>query len=287
MGSILFAIIVGTTAIGLLVGRSLRKHKETLKEPYGALQAALLGVVGLILAFGLTMAVGRYETRRSAVVDDANAIGTAYLRAQTLAEPQRSESLALMRRYTDADLQLAHSIPNSPAARAAVVDGSLIQRRLWNLAGQALDGAPNANSTRLYVDSLNSMIDMQTVRVASLNNRIPSEVLILEIVGAAVALGLLALYLAIIGRGVFTVAVRGGARDHAAARHVRPRPADPRLHHRSRRGAHEPARLDGAAARISGPERSLRPARRRRQRRRLRRPVDSRTDGPGPLLPLD
>ena len=205
LGLVIFAIILGTTAIGLLVGRSLRKHKETLKEPYGALQAALLGVVGLILAFGLTMAVGRYETRRSAVVDDANAIGTAYLRAQMLSEPRRSESLALMRRYTDADLRLAHSIPNSPAARLAVADGSLIQRRLWNLAGQALDGAPNANSTRLYVDSLNSMIDMQTVRVASLNNRIPSEVLILEIVGAAVALGLLALYLAIVGRGVVIV----------------------------------------------------------------------------------
>ena len=182
-GSSSSRIVVGTTAIGLLVGRSLRKHKETLKEPYGALQAALLGVVGLILAFGLTMAVGRYETRRSAVVDDANAIGTAYLRAQTIAEPQRSASLALMRRYTDVELRLSHSIPSSPPARATVADSSQIQRRLWNLAGQALDGAPIANSTRLYVDSLNSMIDAQSVRVASRSNRIPSEVLILEIVG--------------------------------------------------------------------------------------------------------
>src|ERR1022692_4533062 len=69
LGLLLLGIVVGTTAIGLVVGRSLRKHAETLKEPYGALQAALLGVVGLILAFGLTMAVGRYESRRSAVVD--------------------------------------------------------------------------------------------------------------------------------------------------------------------------------------------------------------------------
>jgi hypothetical protein len=111
----------------------------------------------------------------------------------------------LLRRYTDADLRLAHSIPNSPAARAAVVDGSSIQRRLLDLAGQSLDAAPNANATRLYVDSLNTMIDMQTVRVSSLNNRIPSEVLTLEIVGAALALGLLALYLAIVGRGPLTV----------------------------------------------------------------------------------
>ena len=149
LGLLLLGIVVGTTAIGLVVGRSLRKHAETLKEPYGALQAALLGVVGLILAFGLTMAVGRYESRRSAVVDDADAIGTAYLRAQTIAEPQRVQSLALLRRYTDADLRLAHSIPNSPSARAAVVDGSAIQRRLWDLAGQSLDAAPNANIATL------------------------------------------------------------------------------------------------------------------------------------------
>ena len=205
LGLILFAIVVGTTAVGLVVGRSLRKHADTLKEPYGALQAALLGVVGLILAFGLTMAVGRYESRRTAVVDDANAIGTAYLRAQTIAEPQRSESLALMRRYTDADHPPRALDSEQPGGARRGRGRLAIQRRLWNLAGQALDAAPNASATRLYVDSLNTMIDMQTVRVSSLNNRIPSEVLTLEIVGAALALGLLALYLAIVGRGPVTV----------------------------------------------------------------------------------
>lgn len=55
------------------------------------------------------------------------------------------------------------------------------------------------------MESLNEMIDMQTVRVSGLDNRVPSVVLIIEIVGAAVALGLLALYLAIISRGVVTV----------------------------------------------------------------------------------
>lgn len=54
----------------------------------------LLGLVGLVLAFGLAMAVGRYETRRAAGgVDNANAIGTSYLRAQTLGQPVRADSL--------------------------------------------------------------------------------------------------------------------------------------------------------------------------------------------------
>ena len=60
------------------------------------LQGALLGFMGLVLAFGLSLALGRYENRRAAVVDDANAIGTTYLRAQTLSEPMRSRSLALL-----------------------------------------------------------------------------------------------------------------------------------------------------------------------------------------------
>ncbi len=83
-------------------------------------------------------------------------------------------------------------MPSSSAANDAVADGQELQRELWALAGEALDWAPIASAPRLYVDSLNEMIDMQTVRVSALNNRVPPAVLWLEIVGAAVALGLLA-----------------------------------------------------------------------------------------------
>jgi len=201
----LFAVVLGATGLGLLLGTYLRHRSETLREPFAALQAALLGVVGLILAFGLALAVGRYESRRAAVVDDANAIGTTYLRAQTLAEPVRTPSLDLLARYTDTSIRLSEAVPSSAAADEAVADGQELQRELWALAGQALDGAPTASAPRLYVESLNEMIDMQTVRVAALSNRVPGAVLALEVVGAAVALGLLAFYLAIVGRGVVTV----------------------------------------------------------------------------------
>ena len=80
LGLILFAIVLGTTGLGLLLGRSQRHRSDSLREPLAVLQAALLGVVGLILAFGLALAVGRYEARRGAVVEEANAIGTTYLR---------------------------------------------------------------------------------------------------------------------------------------------------------------------------------------------------------------
>jgi hypothetical protein len=205
LAAILFALVGGSTVVGLVVGRSLRRHSESLREPFGVLQAALLGVVGLILAFGLTLAVGRYEARRSAVVDEANAIGTTYLRAETLDEPVRGSSLALLRRYTDTSIRLSHTVPNSRAARETVATGGRLQRRLWTLAGRALDGAPTASAPRLYVESLNEMIDMQTVRVSALNNRVSAAVLDLEVIGACIALGLLGLYLAILTRGVVTV----------------------------------------------------------------------------------
>lgn len=201
--ALLILIVVGSlTAVGVILGRYLRKHSEALREPVGALQAALLGVVGLILAFGLSLAVGRYEGRRAAVVDDANTIGTTYLRAQMLQEPARTRSLALLREYTDLALRLSDEVPNSDAMRRTTAEQDILQRRLWALAGQAVDGAPLATAPRLYVDSLNSMIDQQTVRLAVLNNRVPGAVLALELIGAAVALGLLGFFLSVLGRGL-------------------------------------------------------------------------------------
>jgi len=204
---IILACVGGAMVLGVVIGRSLRDKSERLREPFGVMQAALLGFMGLILAFGLSLAVGRYEDRRAATVSDANAIGTAYLRAQTLAEPIRSSSLALLVTYTDTSIRLADSVPDSPASKSAIADSGQIQRRLWTLAGQALVGAPVASAPRLYVESLNDMIDMQTTRASALTNRVPSAVLTLEVMGAAVALGLLALYLSVLGRGLLTVSI--------------------------------------------------------------------------------
>jgi hypothetical protein len=210
LGSVLLLVMLGATVLGLAVGKRLRARSDGFREPFAAVQTALLGLVGLILAFGLALAVGRYEARRAAVVQEANAIGTTYLRAQTLSEPVRTDSLMLLRSYTDTSIRLSDSVPGSPTAEEAISDGHEIQRELWSLAGQALDTAPTASAPRLYVESLNQMIDMQTVRVGGLNNRVPAAVLAVELVGAALALGLLGAYLSILGRGAFPVVVAAG-----------------------------------------------------------------------------
>ena len=116
---LIFGVLLGATALGVFLGRRVRHLSDDLKEPFGVLQAALLGVVGLILAFGLSLAVTRYENRRSSVVEEANAIGTTYLRAQTLQEPVRSRSLALLVRYTDRAVRLSDTVPGSDEEQAA------------------------------------------------------------------------------------------------------------------------------------------------------------------------
>jgi hypothetical protein len=209
--ALIILAVVGTAVLaGHLGGRYLREHSSTLREPFGVLQAALLGVVGLILAFGLTLAVGRYQDRRAATVAEANAIGTTYLRAQLIAEPARTRSLDLLRHYTDLALLVSKEVPNSAGMRRTTAAEGVLQRRLWRLAGQALAAQPVASGARLYVDSLNNTIDQQSVRLSALNNRVPGAVLGLEVIGAAIALGLLALHISILGRGLVPMLAAAG-----------------------------------------------------------------------------
>ena len=200
-----FAVVSGAAALGVLAGRFLRANSERHREPIGVLQGALLGIVGLILAFGLSLAVGRYQDRRADVVTEANTIGTTYLRAQTIAEPQRTASLALLRSYNDLAIRVTEHVPGSAALLETSAQQARLQRRLWRLAGQNLNDHPRDSAPRLYVESLNEMIDQQTVRLSGLNNRVPDAVLWLELLGAAVALGLLALHLSVLGRGLVPI----------------------------------------------------------------------------------
>ncbi len=201
---VIYGLLLGATAIGLWIGRTMRSRAESLRDSFSVVQGALFGFMALVLAFGLSLSVGRYEARRVAVVAEANAIGTTYLRAQTLEEPVRTQSLRLLEQYTDDSIGLSKAVPGSAAQAKAVAVSGELQRRLWSLAGQALDAAPVASAPRLYVESLNEMFDAQTARVAGLGNRVPTTVLALEVLGAAIALGMLATHLAVLGRGVFS-----------------------------------------------------------------------------------
>jgi hypothetical protein len=200
---VLLFLIMGVSIVGgVALGRRLRQRPDSSRESVGVVQGALLGLVGLLLAFGLSMAVSRYEGRRAVVVDEANAIGTTYLRAQLLSEPERSESLQLLRSYTDAAIAMATSVPATEDHDRSVLAVEQLQDDLWALAGQAVAADPVGTAPRLYVESLNDTIDAHGLRVASLRNRVPTSVQLLQVVGSAVALGVLAMYLSLFGRNL-------------------------------------------------------------------------------------
>lgn len=201
---VLAALVFGSAAAGTAIGRRIKDHPDKSAESIGVVQGTLLGLVGLLLAFGLTMAVGRYDTRRALVVEEGNAIGTTYLRAQLLAEPARSDSLDLLREYADVAIRMAGHVPGSDAFEADSRRMGELHDQLWALAGDAVDGDPEATAPRLYVETLNETIDAHSSRVASLGNRVPSTVVVLQVVGSAIAIGILACYLAMLGRGLAT-----------------------------------------------------------------------------------
>ena len=93
-------------------------------------------------------------------------------------------------------------MPDSTRFRRASLESQAIQRRLWGLAGEALNASPQASAPRLYVETLNEMIDAHTTRLAALENHIPDAVMYLQIGISALAFGVLGLYLALLGRGV-------------------------------------------------------------------------------------
>ena len=113
-------MIIGSTLAGLAAGIYLRRHGESLREPFGVLQAALLGLVALILAFGLTLAVGRYENAVPPWSTKPTRSARRYLRAQTLAEPNGARPSRCCAPTQTTSIQLSHEIPGSTAARTTI-----------------------------------------------------------------------------------------------------------------------------------------------------------------------
>jgi hypothetical protein len=135
----------------------------------GAIVGAILGLLAFLLAFTFGMAASRFERRRDLVLDEANAIGTTYLRAALVPEPQRTEIRTLLRDYVDVRLEGVESgNPVSVLARSEELQG-----QLWARAVIVAEKNPSPISG-LFLQSLNEVIDLHAKRVTlGLRNRIP------------------------------------------------------------------------------------------------------------------
>jgi len=181
-------LIVGILAVAILVAVELcyragrRKTKtvsDTTKSQVNAIQASLLAVLGLLLGFTFSLSLQRYDSRSLNVVDEANALGTTYLRAQMLPQGQQKASEALLKEYLDARIRASRiSVKYSEERDALVALSGSIQDELWELARVAAKetGGPIVS---LYIRSLNETIDSFGRRDAALKRHVPVLVLYL------------------------------------------------------------------------------------------------------------
>jgi hypothetical protein len=169
------AVILGAIEIGWQLGI---RSGDGRGDNVSTLESAALGLLALIVGFTFAMALSRFEARRDAVVNEANAIGTTALRARLLPEPHRTETLKLLQEYVQIRLDIIQSRRALAEISSAVDRSNAIQKALWQHV-QALVKKDNGMvPTGVFIQSLNEMIDDQGKRLAVLRNRVPNVVLL-------------------------------------------------------------------------------------------------------------
>jgi hypothetical protein len=164
-------LLVLALECGYRVGRW--RHTNTPDErdqPVGAMVASILGLLALVLGFTFSLAASRFEARRQVVLEEANAIGTAYLRARLLPEPQRTKTENLLREYVDVRIRgVAEGKIEEILTRSETLHESL-----WTQATAAAEKNPNSIMTGVFIQALNNVIDLHAKRVmVGLRSRIP------------------------------------------------------------------------------------------------------------------
>jgi hypothetical protein len=191
---------------GYRLGQYRRRRSEQETEaPLGAMVGATLGLLAFMLAFTFGTAADRFDSRRQILLDEANAIGTAYLRAGMLPE-QRQEIRALLRDYVDTRLQAVQSNRIAEGIRRS----EQLQDQLWAKAVILGERNPASIVVGLFVQSLNEVIDIHAKRVtAGVRNRIPGSIWLALLSVAVIALGAVGYHVGLAGtsRSLAQVAV--------------------------------------------------------------------------------
>lgn len=187
----LFALLLIASEIGFRRGRAVGSNlTEASRSQLSSFQGAMMGLLALLLAFSFALAESRFETRRHLVVEESNAIGTAYLRAQMLPEPHRTEIAKLLRDYVDARLEFFQAGVDEDKLNSAIAKSQGVQQQLWSQALAVTEKDPRPVPTGLFITPLNDVIDLHAERDAARRNRVPEIVLWLLVVAAIGSLGL-------------------------------------------------------------------------------------------------
>jgi hypothetical protein len=191
VGTALAAFLFVAVVAMLEVGRrlALRRAARDGESPgTGALAGAVYGLLALLIAFTFSGAASRFDSRRQLVVEEANAIGTAYLRidmAPPAAQPALRDSF---RRYLDARIGVYRKLPDLAAARAELDRATQLQGEIWTQAVAACrmpDSHPSL--VLLLLPALNEMIDITTTRTMATRIHPPVVIFVMLVLLALVS----------------------------------------------------------------------------------------------------
>lgn len=177
----LFFVIILFNEIGFRIGRFIQSQTDDeMKSLTGSIQASILGLLALLLGFTFSMSMQRYDHRSMAVIDEANAIGTAVLRVQLLPALYQKEATELFQKYVDLRISVGQLDLTKRSERdkfkAKISD---LQNKLWAIAIMAANDDPRPVTTGAFIKSLNDVFDAQGKRNALLQMHVPEVVLLL------------------------------------------------------------------------------------------------------------
>lgn len=183
IASVLFITLVIIIEASYYLGRRLKGYfSETDQSHFTTIQAALLTVLGLLLGFTFSQSLERYDSRSKAVVTEANAIGTVYLRAQVIAPSLREPTTNLIRKYVDKRIQLAEIALDHPENTISLLkETERLQGELWDHAQQAA-AADQGPISALFIQAVNELIDSYGKRKAELERHVPDLVMYLLLI---------------------------------------------------------------------------------------------------------
>lgn len=168
--------IYGGRKIGL---RRLQSHIDSEAGATGRILSAMFGLLAFILAFTFSMSASRYDTRRKNIVDEANAIGTAILRADLYTDEYRSPFRNDFQQYLEARIRYYEAGRNKEDMNKALSAANDNGSKLWSRAAQLSQNPDYFVASQQMIPALNEMLDLSTTRLIGEMARVPDSVVIM------------------------------------------------------------------------------------------------------------
>lgn len=188
--ALVFLGLIVCLEIGFRLGQwSFKRNPDTAYEGIGAMEGTVFALLGLLLAFSLSGAASRLDTRRQLIVQEANDIGTAYLRIELLPPDQQPALRDLFREYLDVRLAIYENLNDAALREPTLARMAALQAEIWTVAVAASDASDQDSTRLLLLPAINEMIDITTTRLVALNTHLPTLIIQLLVVLSLLSAG--------------------------------------------------------------------------------------------------